>query len=330
MRVHRVLTGGDHRVLQKKPLPPWMNLRPCLALLGADKTLVKAVGHFPVMKMVRILPEPNGGELANLTIPGCLKTSCQTRLQVLFTCPFLALYLDKKCRAANSQTWNFTFRCARMNKILSLGDCNTLGVGDCRGNAYPEQFARAMGAEICNCGFTMSTIREAKYFFRDYYDESTKIVTLQLGLVDSWDTFVYAPYVLYYPDNMLRKIARKVVKKYKKIARNLGLNDMIGKTPVVGPERFARGVAAIISACRPDTRILLVEAVPSQDESRNQAIKKYNELLKAAAASDSRCFLIELYGHFSRNMDTLYADAVHINAKGHEFVAHKLVQLNQT
>ena len=217
-----------------------------------------------------------------------------------------------------------------MNKILSLGDCNTLGVGDCRGNAYPEQFARAIGAEICNRGFTMSTIREARYIFRDYYDESTKIVTLQLGLVDSWDTFVYAPYVLYYPDNLLRKIARKVVKKYKKIARRIGLNEMIGKTQVVSPEMFASGVAGIISACRADTRIFLIEAVPTKDETRNPAIMKYNELLKAAAASDSRCHLIELYGHFSRNMDTLYADTVHINAKGHEFVARKLAGLNPT
>ncbi|MEI7900326.1 MAG: SGNH/GDSL hydrolase family protein [bacterium] len=215
------------------------------------------------------------------------------------------------------------------HRILSLGDCNTLGVQECRGNAYPERFARLLGAEVCNCGFTMSTLREAKYFFRDFYDASTNIVTLQYGLADSWETFRYSPYVLYYPDNPLRKIARKAVKKYKKTCRQLGLNNRFGTAPVVPPEQFSRGLAEIIAACRPDTRILLIEIVPHSDEARTPAILKYNGLLKKAAASDPRCRLLEAYDLFAGHPDTLYADSTHINANGHELIAQALVKLYQ-
>ncbi len=214
-----------------------------------------------------------------------------------------------------------------MNKILSLGDCNTLGIKECEGNAYPERFARLLGAEVCNCGFTMSTLREAKYFFRDFYDADTKIVTIQFGLVDSWETFIYSPYVLYYPDNPLRKIARKVVKKYKKICRRIGLNDRFGTAPVVRPDDFSRRLTEIVAACRPDTRILLIETVPNLDECRNQAIQKYNAMLKTVAASYPRCRLLEVYDYFSDRKDTLYADSTHINSAGHEYIAQELFEL---
>lgn len=214
-----------------------------------------------------------------------------------------------------------------MNKILSLGDCNTLGIESCKGNAYPERFARRLGCDVCNCGFTMATLREAEYFFRDFYDRATNILTLQYGLVDSWETFVYSPYVLYYPDNPLRKILRKAVKRYKKTCRRLGLNAWLGTAPVVSPEMFSRGVHAIIAACRPDTRILLVETVPNLDASRNSAIQRYNRLLRAAAHSDPRCDLVETFDYFWEYKEGLYADDTHINGEGHEWIARGLYQL---
>jgi len=221
----------------------------------------------------------------------------------------------------------FTGHSVKKNKLLSLGDCNTLGVKECQGSAYPERFARLLGADVCNCGFTMSTLREAKYFFRDHYDEAVNIVTIQFGLVDSWETFIYSPYVLYYPDNPFRKLARKLAKKYKKVCRQLGLNKRFVTAPVVSPERFARSLSEIIAACRPDTRILLIEAVPNHEDFRNPAIRKYNGLLKEAAASDPRCRLVETYELFAERKDSLYADPTHINAEGHELIAQKLFAL---
>lgn len=212
-------------------------------------------------------------------------------------------------------------------KILSLGDCNTLGIKECEGNAYPEQFAQMIGAESKNCGFTMSTLREAKHFFHDFYDSATNIVTIQYGLVDSWITFRHAPYVLYYPDNFLRKISRKVVKKYKKTCRQKGLNEKFGTKQVVPPDEFYNRLIKLIASCRSDTHIFLIETVPNNDESRNPNIQKYNALLKDAALSDSQCILIETYDYFFENKDVLYMDNTHMNVKGHEYIARKLFEL---
>ncbi len=212
-------------------------------------------------------------------------------------------------------------------KILSLGDCNTLGVQNCEGNAYPEKFAKLLAADSCNCGFTMSTIREAKYFFRDFYDSDTNILTIQYGLVDSWKSFRFSPYVLYYPDNPFRKMARKMVKKYKKTCRNLGLNDRLGTLPVVPPEKFTASLREIIQMCRPDTKIILIETVPNLDESRNPAIQKYNALMKQVALSDERCSILEIYNDFDAKKDEFYIDPTHINEMGHECIAAKLFDL---
>ncbi len=106
-----------------------------------------------------------------------------------------------------------------MSNILALGDCNTLGVKYLKENAYPEMFAKALEKTVENCGFTMSTTHEMLYFFENFKEQEKEIVLIQYGLVDSWKTFKYAPYVLYYPDNKIRKIFRKIVKKYKKIAK---------------------------------------------------------------------------------------------------------------
>ena len=63
----------------------------------------------------------------------------------------------------------------------------------------------------------MSTIREGTKYFRRYVSDETSILCIQYGLVDAWRSFRYAPYVLYYPDNPARRVARKLVKKFKKL-----------------------------------------------------------------------------------------------------------------
>src|SRR5476651_508794 len=125
-----------------------------------------------------------------------------------------------------------------MAKLLALGDCNTLGVAHFTRQTYVERFAKAAGLESVNCGCTMATTREAGRYFADNFDGDCTVVTIQYGLVDSWRTFRYAPYVLYYPDNPLRKLARKLVKKWKSIARHRGWNDRYGVAPVVPPAEY--------------------------------------------------------------------------------------------
>ena len=47
-----------------------------------------------------------------------------------------------------------------MEKVLAIGDCNTLGVAECIGNSYPERFGHVSGMPVRNCGCTMATTRE--------------------------------------------------------------------------------------------------------------------------------------------------------------------------
>lgn len=209
-------------------------------------------------------------------------------------------------------------------KILSLGDCNTLGIKDCELNAYPERFARLLSADVKNCGFTMSTLREAEQFFKQFYDEQITIITVLYGLVDSWETFKYAPYVLYYPDNPLRKIKRKLVKKYKKTCRKMGLNDLLGTEHVVPPKEYVERLRRLIQESSSQTRIALIESIPDHDERKNPGIQKYNKLLKQVQESEDRCILIETYDYFSEHLDSLYIDETHINADGHDYIARKL------
>jgi len=115
-----------------------------------------------------------------------------------------------------------------MLKLLSIGDCNTLGIGSSEYNSYPERFSRQLKADCMNKGHTMCTTREGVHYFNDFYNDSFDLVTIQYGLADSWKTISHAPYVLYYPDSFLRKLGRKLSKKYKKIAKKLGLKRWLG------------------------------------------------------------------------------------------------------
>ena len=74
-------------------------------------------------------------------------------------------------------------------KILFLGDCNTLGTPEIKGNAYPEQLKMHLNIEVINCGHTMSTTREGLEYFKEKFNTEIDILCIQYGLVDSWLTF---------------------------------------------------------------------------------------------------------------------------------------------
>ena len=54
------------------------------------------------------------------------------------------------------------------------------------------------------------------------------------------------PYVLYYPDNKIRKFFRKVVKKYKKIAKTIGFNRLLGVSNVVDIGVYKNHIESVI------------------------------------------------------------------------------------
>lgn len=210
--------------------------------------------------------------------------------------------------------------------ILALGDCNTAGDVFFKNNSYPERFANLTQKTCKNCGYTMSTTREMLHFYNEFFSADIEIIFIQYGLVDSWKTFKYAPYVLYYPDNFFRKISRKIAKKYKKITRYLKLDKLFGTNFVVPKEEYKKNIQSIIDNSQ-EQKIFLIDTVPNKDIKRNQYIKQYNEVLSTLAKANKNCFKVNLYDEFEKNFDKYYLDNTHINDEGYEYVVKKLYEI---
>lgn len=209
--------------------------------------------------------------------------------------------------------------------FLALGDCNVLGAGAYTGKTYIQIIQKKLKIDCINCGHTMSTTREGLEYFHKFKNLKIDFAIIGYGLVDSWQTFKYAPYVLYYPNTPLRKIARKLVKKYKKIARSLGLNKILGVRHVVSMIEFRKNLEEIIKNV---PKVFLVETTPhKKDTYRNKSIKKYNDVLKDLANGYSHVQVIKIYKDFESN-NKLYFDDVHFNSNGHELIAQKILDAN--
>ena len=209
-------------------------------------------------------------------------------------------------------------------KILALGDCNTLGIQESLHNAFPEKIAEKLKAEVVNLGHTMATTREGVELYNTVKDEKFDLILISFGLTDSWETFRYAPYVLYYPDNAWRKLRRKLVKKYKKIGRRLGFKKIFGAEPVVPETEYLSNLKYIVEGSK-DAMILVLDTLPKKEEDRNVSIKKYNVLLDQMAAFD-HVKRLYLYDYFDEHRE-LYLDKTHLNDEGYEYIADRAYEL---
>lgn len=212
-----------------------------------------------------------------------------------------------------------------MSRILALGDCNTLGVQSLVGNAYPERCAKALNKTVSNCGFTMATTNEMLYFFQDFKEKETEIILIQYGLVDSWKTFKYAPYVLYYPDHKIRKLFRKIVKKYKKIAKSIGFNRLLGVSNVVDVVAYRNNLKSVIQKSQ-DCTIFLISTIPNLDTSRNSEILRYNKALVHLSEHYEHVYYVEVYNDFL-NHPEYYLDKTHMNEAGYESITQKILEI---
>ena len=207
--------------------------------------------------------------------------------------------------------------------ILALGDCNIVGANRFDGKNYVDLVSEALQMPAINRGITMSTTREGKILFDEYKNKFPEILLVAYGLVDSWKTFAYAPYVLYYPDNIFRKIARKVVKKYKKIARKMGLNALLGQKYVVPPSEYVANIEYMVKQSK---RVFLIETPPHLVETfRNPDIAYYNSLLHEIAKKYNNTEVISIYEDFAKD-ESLYLDEIHLNQKGYALVAKRILE----
>lgn len=209
--------------------------------------------------------------------------------------------------------------------VLALGDCNILGDIYFKNNSYPERFAKSINANIKNCGYTMSTTREMQYFVKENIQDAD-IVLIQYGLVDSWKTFKYSPYVLYYPDNIFRKYYRKLVKKYKKVCKAIGLNNLLGVENVVPDKQYKSNIDLLINSY-PDKLFILIDTIPNKDISRNEEIVRYNKILEDISDRHKNVLYLKIYDVFLNSFDTYYLDKTHINDNGYKFILQRLLEL---
>lgn len=209
-------------------------------------------------------------------------------------------------------------------KILAVGDCNTLGAGKLEKNGFPERYGAMEGVTIHNVGHTMATTREGVYLLHDFMDDAEWIF-IQFGLVDSYKTFKYSPYILYYPDGIIRKQLRSLIKKYKKICRKLGLNRLFGEDNVVGMEEYRRNIKTMIEFASPRT-VVLLDTIPNRQLERNYEISRYNNMLTSISKEYGNCLKVDLYEMFRANFDTFYLDDTHCNEIGHDYIAQKIYE----
>ena len=215
-------------------------------------------------------------------------------------------------------------------RLIAYGDCNTSCLPGGDGLAFPEEVASVLGAEVKNLGHTMSTTRELLRLARDFPPADHGIALIQYGLVDSWLTFRHAPYVLYYPDNPWRKVLRKLVKKIKKCARSLRLQNLLGAANVVPLDEYRHNIRTVVTAA-PATRFYIISTAPNLDEPRNPIITSYNKALADLCAELPNATYIETYATLYPRRHELYlADGTHLNAAGQAVVTELVLDTLRT
>ncbi len=207
-------------------------------------------------------------------------------------------------------------------KIVAVGDCNTLGAKELEYNSYPEILEKILGTKVTNLGHTMATTREGLFLLGEEIGD-TDCVIIQFGLVDSYLTFKLSPYVLYYPDNAIRKQFRSVIKKYKKICRKIGFNKWIGESNVVPIEEYDNNIRKIIKLAHPRP-VILLDTIPNKQMHRNREIQRYNKRLEQICKDYDKCIKVDLYDVFLANLNSYYLDATHANANGYRYIAGKI------
>ena len=213
-----------------------------------------------------------------------------------------------------------------IRSLVAYGDCNTVGVAECRGNAYPERVAQALGCSVRNLGHTMSTTRELLQYARTYPAQNFDLVIIQYGLVDSWLTFRHAPYVLYYPDNPLRRVLRKVVKKLKKIGRTLKLKKILGSAHVVPLAEYRQNIERVITQTF-DKTVILLSTAPNLDEPRNPHILSFNQEMERLATQYPHVVYVDTYKRiYDARYEVFHQDGTHLNAAGQLIVADMILQ----
>jgi len=219
-------------------------------------------------------------------------------------------------------------------RILAIGDCNTSGVEDAPSENLPEELCKIFrqngyDIEIFNEGHAMTTTREGvakiKQFWSLRGERTVDIVLINFGLVDSWVVALPSWYISYYPDNIFKKYARKLLKSFKKRLRNPAVRRFLPTGNTVPMVEFRKNYQYMIDYVRrfsPQARIILWGIAPTRyDMKREIHIKAYDEVIKELATSNG-CIHIDTRQIFEPyTSEQLYRDHVHINSFAQKLLA---------
>jgi len=218
-------------------------------------------------------------------------------------------------------------------RIVVMGDCNTSGIdaAPLENMSYVlEAFLKKQGivADVYNCGQAMFTTREGIRISQDFKQE-VDLLVVNFGLVDAWATTVPWLYVLYYPDHILRKYARKFLKSFKKRLRHPLFQKCFPRRPVVSLEEYADNLRIIIEKFRlhsPNVKIVFWGIAPLvSDQDRDALFLEYDKVTEGLAL-DCDGVYIDTRSLFTKHgLGSLYFDDdLHINGAGYEIVVQNL------
>ncbi|SFH58604.1 Lysophospholipase L1 [Planctomicrobium piriforme] len=218
--------------------------------------------------------------------------------------------------------------------IRAVGDCNTkAGAGLPRSEAFPAKlldFLQGLGlhCELDNLGATMNTSREGVARLADCATPAD-LLLLNFGLVDSWVTSIPWLYISYYPENILKKPARKLLKNFKRRLRSPRLRELVGVGPVVPVEEYRRNLQQMIATERsrnPSVQVVLWGSVMTRHSpERDVRLQSYNQVLQEIAAEAS-CVYFDAAPVVRRwPAERIYVDDVHLSGEAAALLARELL-----
>lgn len=222
-------------------------------------------------------------------------------------------------------------------RILAVGDCNTGGVeGAPPETRMPVQVAARLesagfSCELRNLGRTMSTSREGVARIRS---EGTPadLLLLNFGLVDAWVTTIPRVYIAYYPDNLVRKWGRKLLKSLKRRLRAGWLRRWVPVGEVVPIAEYERNIQAILDVAREQNPgvfcVLWGTVTVPADQARTGNIARYNACLRRIADSHPGTTYLDA-ADCIREFDVgeAYVDRVHISQRAAERIAAEVAHV---
>jgi lysophospholipase L1-like esterase len=205
-------------------------------------------------------------------------------------------------------------------RVVAVGDCNTITANPHQGTVADglSQALRKLGVnvQLVNLSGGMRTTREGLAHLKDY-PEPADIAVVNFGLVDSWSTSIPRLYVHYYPDTVVRKRIRKLVKFVKRRLRSGIGRRLVPFGRVVSVPEYVANVSAIVQllkARNSEVQVFLWGTVPVTDRPfRNPDIIEYNAALQQVATDQGVHYVDSATVVAGLNPEDRFIDGTHLS-----------------